>query len=65
MAAALGGDFEAVEELKAGWVGEVGCVGVQAEGEVRVCCVDGLDFGSEIPESAILGWADERDALKE
>jgi len=54
-----------VEELQAGWVGEVGCVSVEREREVGVCCVDGLGFGGEVPETAVLCWADERDAFEE
>lgn len=59
------GGLEAVEELEAGWVGEVGCVCVEGEGEVGVGCVYWVGLGGEVPEGTVLGWADEGDAIEE
>lgn len=56
---------EQVEGLEAGWVGEVGCVGVGWEGEVGVGCVSHGEVGGEVVEAAVVGYADEGDALEE
>ena len=50
--------MEAVEQLQAGWVGEVGVVCVWGEIVVRVGGVDGVGFGGEVPERAVVGGAD-------
>ena len=49
---------EEVEELEAGWVDEVGGVGVSGEFEVGVGGIGGVDFGCEVPEAAVVGDAD-------
>ena len=60
-----GGMGEEVEELQAGGLGEVGVVGVEGEIEVSVRGVDGVDFGGEIPELAVVGVANRADAGEE
>ena len=59
------GGLEAVEELEAGRVGEVGVVCVWREVVVCVCCVDGVHLGREVPEAAVMGRADVCDTFDE
>ena len=60
-----GGMGKEVEELEAGGLGEVGVVGVEGEIEVSVRGVDGVDFGGEVPELAVVGVANRADAGEE
>jgi hypothetical protein len=56
---------EEVEQLQAARVGEVGRISVNGEGQGSVRGVRGIDGGSKVPESAILGLSDEGDAVEE
>ena len=63
-AAGAVGVGEHVEHLEAAGVGKVGCVGVDGEGQGRVCSVCRVDRGSEVPESTIVGWPDESNPVE-
>jgi len=54
-----------VEHLQPGRVGEVGRVGVGGQGERRVRRVLVRQVGGEVVEAAVVGGADEGDALEQ
>lgn len=56
---------EEMEELEASRVGEVGRVRVQVEWQSGVRRVNRVHLGGEVPEAAVVGGADVRDAFDE
>lgn len=55
---------EHVEHLQPARIGEVGGVGVCRQRQGRICRVDRVGDGSEVPEGAVVGGADEGDAVE-